>query len=341
MVRQRRTDYEGYVKPGTTRWTDYDGDEIYGDYVVVVEGQNAHITNTMSYLPGVGQMDPQTGEATYYHGDHLGTLRVLTDQQSAVSGTMVYTAFGEVVCGDESHPCGTGVPPVGTRYQYAGEWGYESGLLPEIPKDPGAPIPGLPWQHVGHRWYDASTGRFLQRDPIGTLGGLNVYAYARSRPVSAVDPRGWATINIFVDGGFVAGVAGSAGMQLVIGWDHTAPGSGWTWDLQCYGGVGTGVGLSAGVTGGVVITGAPTPSALTGPGWQLEFNDGMFTGSVCAGSGYTGSAVGGSAGVGTSLALQHTRTFSLFQSFALFIAGSEQAAVDYINSILPWPLTID
>jgi hypothetical protein len=265
MVRQRRTDYEGYVKPGTTRWTDYDGDEIYGDYVVVVQGQSAHITNTMSYLPGVGQMDPQTGEVTYYHGDHLGTLRLLSDQQSAVSGTMVYTAFGEVVCGDESHPCGTGVPPVGTRYQYAGEWGYEAGLLPQIPKDPGAPIPGLPWQHVGHRWYDASSGRFLQRDPIGVRGALNVYMYVGNGPYAAVDAWGLSATgdwlqdwgeNIALGGGVIGG-----GMFL-YSCASLGPTAGASAPLGIGGGVVAAVG---GVVGGGMVIAGKIVNYVTAP----------------------------------------------------------------------------
>ena len=40
------------------------------------------------------------------------------------------------------------------------------------------------------RYYDPGTGRFLQRDPIGIRGGLNVYRYARAEPTLAVDPSG-------------------------------------------------------------------------------------------------------------------------------------------------------
>jgi len=44
--------------------------------------------------------------------------------------------------------------------------------------------------HVGARYYDPSTGRFLQRDPIGIAGGLNVYAYVGNRPTVRIDPLG-------------------------------------------------------------------------------------------------------------------------------------------------------
>jgi hypothetical protein len=44
--------------------------------------------------------------------------------------------------------------------------------------------------HVGARYYDPTIGRFLQRDPIGISGGLNVYAYANNCPNRTVDVTG-------------------------------------------------------------------------------------------------------------------------------------------------------
>ncbi|MGB2987892.1 MAG: RHS repeat-associated core domain-containing protein [Phycisphaerae bacterium] len=40
------------------------------------------------------------------------------------------------------------------------------------------------------RYYDPLIGRFLQRDPIGIRGGLNVYAYVRNAPTIRIDPDG-------------------------------------------------------------------------------------------------------------------------------------------------------
>jgi RHS repeat-associated protein len=60
------------------------------------------------------------------------------------------------------------------RFQYTGQaWFPELGLY-----------------HYKARFYDPATGRFLQTDPIGLAGGLNLYAYAGGDPVNASDPSG-------------------------------------------------------------------------------------------------------------------------------------------------------
>ena len=40
------------------------------------------------------------------------------------------------------------------------------------------------------RWYDAVTGRWLSKDPIGLNGGLNLYAFCGNTPISLVDAFG-------------------------------------------------------------------------------------------------------------------------------------------------------
>lgn len=44
-----------------------------------------------------------------------------------------------------------------------------------------------------HRYYSPYVGRFISKDPIGLLGGHNVYAYAPN-PIDWVDPRGLARV---------------------------------------------------------------------------------------------------------------------------------------------------
>ena len=44
--------------------------------------------------------------------------------------------------------------------------------------------------HVRHRVYHSKLGQWTQRDPLGMIGGANLYEYVRSRPLQAVDALG-------------------------------------------------------------------------------------------------------------------------------------------------------
>lgn len=163
----------GTLTAVSTVWTDYDGDEPYGDYSVAIVGDDpplAFAFESASIELGISIVDPwadEDGDDTlYFHGNHLGTTRMMSDPtgSSGVSPA-VYTAFGERVSGTNH------------RYGYAGAWGYQSHS-------------SFDFLHVGHRYYDPASGRLLQRDPIGIAGGLNVYAYVYSRPTEGIDPSG-------------------------------------------------------------------------------------------------------------------------------------------------------
>jgi RHS repeat-associated protein len=175
----------------STVWSDYDGNGIYGDFTV----SGSTVTNTDSYQPGLWRK--VSGVASYLHNDVLGTLRQTTGTTGAASGSDVFTAFGERQAGSSD------------RFGYVGAWGYQDTL------DGSAEV--FPYLYVGARYYDPSSGRFLQRDPIGAFGGLNVYAYVLGLPTRLADPFGlysWGDLgNDLIDvGGMIAGVGSAAAL---------------------------------------------------------------------------------------------------------------------------------
>jgi RHS repeat-associated protein len=123
---------------------------------------------------GIATVDPWTDDGAdnteYFHTNHLGTTRFMSDPDGDPVDAAVYTAFGERVDGTNH------------RYGYAGAWGYQTHDFPSGDE--------IPYLHVGARYYDPASGRFLQRDPIGIMGGLNVYEYCFCAPLSSVDPSG-------------------------------------------------------------------------------------------------------------------------------------------------------
>jgi RHS repeat-associated protein len=44
--------------------------------------------------------------------------------------------------------------------------------------------------YMKNRYYDASTGRFIQKDPLGTTASLNLYGYVGDNPLNRIDPLG-------------------------------------------------------------------------------------------------------------------------------------------------------
>jgi RHS repeat-associated protein len=44
--------------------------------------------------------------------------------------------------------------------------------------------------YYGYRYHNASTGRWISRDPIQEKGGLNVYGFVRNNPIQEVDKDG-------------------------------------------------------------------------------------------------------------------------------------------------------
>jgi RHS repeat-associated protein len=102
----------------------------------------------------------------HYLNDDSGAPERLVDGRGEVAGELRLGTWGdgEMVAG------GVTATPFRFRGQYADE---ETGL-----------------SYNFHRYYDPATGRYLSADPIGLLGGPDVFAYANHCPTSSVDVEG-------------------------------------------------------------------------------------------------------------------------------------------------------
>ena len=156
------------VANGQTKRYIYDGEDILLEY----DGANV-LQARYTHGPGIDEPIAVTkgGSTYFYHQDGLGTVTDLTDSTGVTAKSYAYDAYGNIL---ESP--GTLEQP----YSYTGrEFDSESGLY-----------------HYRARYYDAATGRFLQKDPIGFVSGdLNLYGYVFNRPLTLRDPSGLASFD--------------------------------------------------------------------------------------------------------------------------------------------------
>ena len=139
---------------------EYQGNTLMKSHVLVGAVRIADISRT-------GGSAVQDSTTRYYHGDMLGSARLLTDGTGATKGTRSFKAFGET-------RTSTGET---TDAGYVGTLGVETdsnGLL-----------------FMRNRYYDAGIGRFVQMDPIGLDGGdVNEYRYCENSPTEEFDLLG-------------------------------------------------------------------------------------------------------------------------------------------------------
>ncbi|KFJ12528.1 RHS repeat-associated core domain protein [Delftia acidovorans] len=102
-----------------------------------------------------------------YHCDHLGTPLALIDPLGKIDWHIELDPWGN--CIREYNPNHLH-QPIRMQGQHLDE---ESGLF-----------------YNRHRYYDPALGRYISRDPIGLMGGINFYEYANTNPCNAYDPLG-------------------------------------------------------------------------------------------------------------------------------------------------------
>jgi RHS repeat-associated protein len=72
------------------------------------------------------------------------------------------------------------------------------------------------WYYNVNRYFDPSTGRYIESDPIGLGGGISTYSYVGAAPLTAVDPLGLEGVGPWHDPQLLRG-RGERGGQFLMG----------------------------------------------------------------------------------------------------------------------------
>ena len=135
--------------------------------------ENGDVVASYTWGEGVDKLLAVTvGGATFYAlTDIQGTVWGYTDSQNNVVASWQYDAWGNVLS-EEIDPSAAALATLRHRFQ-GREWSAATGLI-----------------NFRMRWYDAETGRWLSKDPIGISGGLNLYAFCSCTPLISCDAFG-------------------------------------------------------------------------------------------------------------------------------------------------------
>ena len=131
---------------------------------------------TQDVLDNVEKAKQPLVKIYYYHNNHLGTPQELTDSD----GDVVWLSYDYSWGGQfDRH----------YKPQQVGNYDVSESELQPI-KFQGQSLDVETGLHYNRfRYYDSDVGMFISRDPIGLLGGSNVFQYAPN-PVGWIDPWG-------------------------------------------------------------------------------------------------------------------------------------------------------
>lgn len=111
----------------------------------------------------------------FYHCDHLGTPQEMSNKTGAIVWKAQYKAWGECKVEQAKSDFFENSEIISNNIRFQGQYfDGETGL-----------------HYNRYRYYSPYVGRFISKDPIGLLGGSNIYAYAPN-PVGWVDQLGLA-----------------------------------------------------------------------------------------------------------------------------------------------------
>lgn len=133
----------------------------------------AYGTSVALYEAATGVVN--TTQTRYFHLDHLGSIRVITDESGAVAERLAYDPWGKrrLPNGLDSDSVYSTIDRGFTQHEHLDE----VGLI-----------------HMNARVYDPLLGRFISPDPFienaGSLQEFNRYTYVNNNPLAYTDPTG-------------------------------------------------------------------------------------------------------------------------------------------------------
>lgn len=204
-------------------------------YVGEMYEETDNVGTRFIFLGGqrIAAVDTVSGSPVYYHGDHLGSTNVMTDNNGNQAELIEYDPYGKI----NRHDASAGSSRL-AKQQFTGKkLDDETGLI-----------------YFGARYYDSSLGRFITADTIvqnpSDPQTLNRYSYCGNNPVNRVDLDGhkWSWKKFFIN--FAAAVVGVT--VAVVSAGILAPAVGVFWAAVAGGAVGGAIsgGMATGMQGG-------------------------------------------------------------------------------------------
>jgi RHS repeat-associated protein len=129
------------------------------------------LSGTFGGAGGIGGLLARTdgSGAAFYHNDGAGNITTLINSSGQVQARYTYDPFGNLI--DKRGPLADA-----NLYRFSSK----------------EHLPSAGLYYYGFRFYEPNLQRWLNKDPIGLAGGLNLYQFVGNNPISLLDPFGLA-----------------------------------------------------------------------------------------------------------------------------------------------------